>query len=283
VSTPVSLGVQVAQGTFHVKACASAPPGGGGIFVAKVNANFPGNPDAGKPTIQGVIAVFDTRNGSVRAIVDSPAITALRTAATTAVVVRHLAPANARVATVVGCGALARPHLHALEACGISRFHLVDREPARARVLADWGCTTLGVPCRAEPVLREATLDSQVIVTCTPSREPILGRGDVRPGTLIAAVGADSAPKSEIEPALLVHSRIVTDLTAQCLQGGDLRSAPHATVCGELTDVVAGRVARTGAHEIVVFDSTGLAAQDLALCELLEPLIGAARETGSPS
>jgi alanine dehydrogenase len=273
VGAPVSLGVTVANGTFHVKACASAPPDAAGLFVAKINANFPGNPDAGRPTIQGVIAVFDTRNGDVRAIVDSPSITGLRTAATTGVVIRHLAPRDTRVATVVGCGVLGRFHLKALMACGIARVHLFDAEPARAEALAQWARETLGLDCDAVDVMRRATLASQVIVTCTPSRDPFLGADDVRPGTLVAAVGADNENKSEIAPDLLARSRVVTDLTARCMKGGDLHHSPLAAVCGELTDVVAGRVARTTSEEIVIFDSTGLAVQDLALCELLDPAL----------
>ena len=269
IGTPVSLGMTVANGTFHVKACASAAPDRANLFVAKVNANFPGNPGAGRPTIQGLIAVFDTRNGDVRAIVDSPSITGLRTAATTGVVIRFLAPHKARVATVVGCGALGRFHLEALNACGINRVFVFDTAPARANSAAAWAREALGMECEAVDDFRRAALQSQVIVTCTPSQRAFLGRDDVRPGTLIAAVGADNENKSEIAPALLDAARMVTDLTDQCLKNGDLRNAPLKAVCGELTDVVAGRVARTQADEIVIFDSTGLAVQDLALCELL--------------
>lgn len=269
VGAPVSLGVAVADGTFHVKACASASSERANLFVAKINANFPGNSVTGRPTIQGVIAVFDTRHGELRAIVDSPSITSLRTAATTGLVIRFLAPRNARVATVVGCGVLGRFHLEALKACGINRVFVFDKDPLRAQSAAKWAREARAFACEAIDDMRRATLQSQVVVTCTPSREPFLGRDDIGPGTLIAAVGADNESKSEIEPALLNAARIVTDLTAQCLKVGDLRHTPLKAVCGELTDVVAGRVARTELGEIVIFDSTGLAVEDLALCELL--------------
>ncbi|WP_284619047.1 ornithine cyclodeaminase family protein [Aquabacterium humicola] len=269
VSAPVSMGVAVADGTFHVKACTSTPPDAAGLFVAKINANFPANSATGRPTIQGAIAVFDTRHGDLLAIVDSPSITALRTAATTALVIRHLAPRDARVATVVGCGMQGRFHLEALQACGIQRVHLFDTVSPQARALAQWARVTLGINCEAVDDMRRATLASRVIVTCTPSRQAFLGADDVGPGTLVAAVGADNEGKSEIDPALLTRARVVTDLTAQCLKAGDLHHAPTSVVCGELADVVAGRVARTAADDIVVFDSTGLAVQDLALCELL--------------
>jgi alanine dehydrogenase len=269
IGTPVSLGVKVADGTFHVKACAAAPADGAGIFVAKINANFPGNAGTGRPTIQGAIAVFDTRHGELLAIVDSPSITALRTAATTAVAMRHLAPANASVATLIGCGMLGRFHLEALAACGLRRVHVHDAVPQRAQALALWAGDALGMHCEAVANMRVATLASQIVITCTPSQQPFLGRADVSPGTLVAAVGADNPSKREIEVDLFASARIVTDLTAQCLKDGELHHTPHASVCAELTDLVAGRVARTQAGEIVIFDSTGLAVQDLALCELL--------------
>jgi len=136
--------------------------------------------------------------------------------------------------------------------------------------------SSLGIECLAVRDLKVATLSSEVVVTCTTSRVPILGAGDVRPGTFVAAVGADNERKSEIAASLLAQARIVTDLTAQCLKSGDLRNAVpnECTVCGELADAVAGRVPRTGAGEIVVFDSTGIAVEDLALCELLERQVG---------
>ena len=272
VGAPVSLGLEVPSGTFHVKACAAHAPGKGGLFVAKVNANFPGNPAAGLPTIQGIIAVFDADSGKVLAVVDSPSVTSLRTAATTALVVQCLGAVGATMATIVGCGALGRFHVEALQACGFVRVTVFDSEPARADALAAWACDKLGLACEAVEEVRRATRASQVVVTCTSSRVPFLGIEDVQPGTLIAAVGADNERKSEIEPALLRTSRIVTDLTTQCLKIGDLRNAPDVRVCGELVDVVAGRVARTNTNEIVIFDSTGLAVEDLALCELLVDL-----------
>ena len=127
----------VRLGSFFTTNSATTSPDSG-LFVAKINANFPSNSDKGKPTVQGAIAVFDTRNGDLRAIVDSPSITALRTAATTALVIRHLAPHEARVATVVGCGVLGRFHLQALNACGFRRAYLFDKLHSRAHALAEW-------------------------------------------------------------------------------------------------------------------------------------------------
>ena len=271
IGVPVSVGIAVPEGSFHVKACAG-PAAGGGLFVAKVNSNFPGNRSCdGLPTIQGVIAVFETAGGRLRALIDSPSVTALRTAATTAVALRHLAPTGARVATVVGCGALGRFHLEALAASRFEQVSVFDRVAARAEDAARWARSDLGLDCTAVAQMRRATLASPVVITCTTATEPFLGREDVRPGTFVAAVGADSERKAEIAAPLLAEARIVADSIEQCLKMGDLRNATAggARACGELADAVAGRVARTSAREIVVFDSTGLALEDLAVCALL--------------
>lgn len=273
VVPPVSVAIAVPGGSFHAKACASLVPGATPFYVAKINSNFPGNPAGrGLPTIQGVIAAFDAANGRLLALADSAAITSLRTAATTAIAIRRLARKAARVATLVGCGALGRFHLRALAECGLSSVNLLDRDEARAREVAAWAREALGLECRRATNLRAATLASDVIVTCTTSTSPFLGAEDVRPGTFVAAVGADSDRKSEIQASLLARARIVTDLAEQCRKSGDLRNAVpnEAFVCGDLVDVVAGRVARTADDEVVLFDSSGLAIEDLAVCaELL--------------
>lgn len=271
LGSPVSVGISVPDGSFHVKACAG-PGSADGLFVAKVNSNFPGNRACdGLATIQGVIAVFETTHGRLRALVDSPSVTALRTAATTATAIRHLARPGARTAALAGCGALGDLHLEALAICGMERVYVFDRVAARAGEAARRAQGIHGLDCRAVDDFRTAALAADVVVTCTTSSTPFLGREDVRPGTLVAAVGADSERKAEIAASLLDSARIVTDLTEQCRKIGDLRNAVpgEAFVCGELADAVAGRIARTGPEEVVLFDSTGLALEDLALCALL--------------
>jgi ornithine cyclodeaminase/alanine dehydrogenase len=271
VGEPVSVGMDLGEGMFHVKACAGSPAHAG-ILVAKLNANFPANRERhGLPTIQGVVAVFDASNGRLLALVDSPSVTSLRTAATTALAIHWLAPRDAKVATIVGCGALGRAHLEALRGCtAIRKVNLFDRDAGSAQTLAGWACGELGLECAVAAELPKATLASEVIVTCASSKLAYLEAGHVRPGTFVAAVGADNEHKSEIAASLLGAARIVTDRTVQCRKVGDLRNAPEgATVCGEMTDVVAGRVPRTAPGEIVLFDSTGLAVEDLAVCALL--------------
>jgi ornithine cyclodeaminase/alanine dehydrogenase-like protein (mu-crystallin family) len=289
---PQSLGTRAGEGTFHVKVCASVGGALPDLYVAKINANFPANPVRhGLPTIQGVVVLFDSTDGRILALLDSAMVTSLRTAATTAVAIRHLAPPQAEVATLAGCGVQGRAHAEALrEVLPEVHLRVYDTDPAKARAFAEWVRSALGKGASAAPNLGEATRASQVIVTCTPSLSPILRAGDVPPGALVCAVGADNEQKAEMHVSLLEGARVVTDLSAQCAKIGDLRQAveaghdPGRFVRAELSDIVTGRrVARDHPDDIVVFDSTGLAIEDLALGALV--LDGAGRNrrpAGSP-
>jgi alanine dehydrogenase len=124
--------------------------------------------------------------------------------------------------------------------------------------------------------LTAATLQSDVIVTCTPAKRWFLSKDQVRPGTFIAAVGADSPDKQELEPALLAGSSVVCDLVGQCSQVGDLHHAIAAglmtpqEIRGELGAVIAGHAPkRLKEDEIIIFDSTGTALQDTAAAALV--------------
>lgn len=265
------LGVHIDGGGFHVKTAGLI--NGRPIFVAKVNANFPGNPARfGLPTIQGVLTLFDAERGTPLAVMESAAITSLRTAAASAVAAKYLARDDAAVATVCGCGEQGRSQLRALCAVRPLRSaYAFDADPASAQRYAAEMTRELGIEVMAVNDLVAATRHSDMIVTCTPARRWILGRDGVAPGTFVAAVGADNPEKQEIEPALLAESAVVVDILEQCERMGDLH---HAIACdamtrddvaAELAEVVAGRKpGRRSADEIVIFDSTGTALQDVA-------------------
>ncbi|GLC23810.1 ornithine cyclodeaminase family protein [Roseisolibacter agri] len=272
---PGVLGTHVAGGGFHVKTAGLR--GAHSVFVAKVNANFPENPARrGLPTIQGVIALFDAESGRLLALLDSMEITSLRTAAATAVAARHLAREDAGVATICGCGEQGRAHLRALAAVRTLRTVLAfDADAARAARFADEMTRETGIAVAAVDDLAAATRRSDVVVTCTPARRWILGRGDVRPGAFVAAVGADNPEKQELEPALLAASTVVVDVLEQCATIGDLHHAldagvmTRAQVHAELADVVSGaKAARRAEDEVIVFDSTGTALEDVAVAWL---------------
>lgn len=274
---PGVLETLTADGGFHIKSAGLAL-GGRAYFAAKVNGNFPGNAAKfGLPTIQGVVLLFDAERGRPLAALDSIEITALRTAAATAVAARHLARLDSRVATVAGCGTQGRAQLRALaEVLPLERVFVFDSDEARADAFA--GEMSHALAASVEPVrdLSAAARASDVCVTCTPSRRPILMRGQLRPGAFVAAVGADNPTKQEIDPALMRSSKIVVDVLEQCASIGDLRHAleagvvTRADVHAELGEIVAGRKAgRTNDEEIIVFDSTGTALQDVAAAAIV--------------
>lgn len=268
---PGVLGAHVPGGGFHVKAAGLAAPRA--RFAAKLNANFPGNGVRyGLPTIQGVVVLSDAECGFPLAVMDSATITVLRTAAATALAARHLARADASVATVCGCGAQSAAQLRALAFVRPLRaIHVHDLDAARARSFAERMARELGISVAMAPDLAAATRASDMIVTCTPSRRYFLSLDMVRPGTFIAAVGADSEEKQEIDPALMAASKVVADIRSQCAAIGDLHHAiaagamVEADVHAELADVLAGaKAGRETDDETAIFDSTGTALQDVA-------------------
>lgn len=268
---PGILSVRAPDGSFHIKAGIlnlSRP-----YFAAKTNTNFPGNPERfGLPTIQGVLLLAEAERGTPLALMDSAEITALRTGAATAVAARHLARPEAAVVTVCGCGTQGRVQLRALAAVlRLTRAYAVDRDSARAAVFAKEMSRSLGFEVVAADDLDAAVRASDVCVTCTPSRKPILRRTSVAPGTFLSAVGADNEHKQELEPALMASGAIVVDILEQAAAIGDLHHAIAAgavsagDVRAELGQVVAGlRPGRRSDDEIVIFDSTGMALQDVA-------------------
>lgn len=270
VQGPASLSVPVVGGGFHVKAAALAEDGA--LFAAKVNGNFPGNPAQGRPTIQGVLVLCDAGNGTPLAVMDSAEITALRTAAVTALAARYLARADAAVATIVGCGVQGRVQLRAIAGeRPLRRAFLVDVDPARATAMA--GELRGLVPAELVPAagVAEAASQSDIVVTCTTASSPVLYARDVRPGTFVAGVGADNPHKQELDPALVAGAAVVVDSLDQCAAFGELRYALEAglmardKVRGDLSQVVTGTCPRRrSSEEVVVFDSTGTALQDVA-------------------
>lgn len=221
---------------FHIKTAKL-----GNYYASKVNGNFPGNKDL--PTIQGVLSLHDATNGRVLAIMDSMEITTRRTAAASVVAAKYLARSDAKTMIIIGFGNQGRAHAEAFK---------------RDFVAYDIG--------ERPDILPPA----DIIVTCTTSRTPVLHRRDVRPGTFIAAVGADSDTKHEIAPDLLAGSKVVADVVSQCKAIGDLHHAPDIKPYAELREVVTGsKPGRTSPDEITIFDSTGTALEDVAAAAIV--------------
>jgi alanine dehydrogenase len=279
---PSVLGVHVDGGGFHVKTAglkSDPDEPRRAVFAAKVNANFPGNPERhGLPTIQGVLALFDAENGTPLALLDSIEITSQRTAAATAVAARYLARPDSSRVTICGCGEQGRSQLRALmrvrEIREVLAFDVV-RERA-ARFAREMAVELPNVSIAPVDDLTPATRRSDICVTCTTSRTALLGPDDVGPGSFIAAVGADNPEKQELAPALLASSTVVVDILDQCATIGDLHHAIAAgamrreDVHAELAEVVAGhKPGRRSKEEIIVFDSTGTALEDVAVAALV--------------
>ena len=268
---PGVLGVHAHDGGFHVKT--AGLPLKRFYFAAKINANFPANPSRfGLPTIQGLVLLYDAEKGTPLAVMDSMEITAMRTAAATAIAAKHLAREDARVLTVCGCGIQGRAQLRALtRARQLGSVLAFDADHALAARFAEEMGAELHLAVRVAEDLSAAVRQSDICVTCTTAKRFIIRREDVPPGMFLAGVGADNPEKQELDPALFACSKVVVDSVEQCATIGDLHHALAAgcvtrdVVHAELSEMVAGRKpGRTSRDEITLFDSTGTALQDVA-------------------
>jgi alanine dehydrogenase len=265
------LGFPTVGGGFHIKAAAlelTRP-----YFAAKVNGNFPGNRERfGLPTIQGVVVLCDAESGSPLALMDSMEITRLRTAAATAVAAKSLARPDSRVAAICGCGRQGRAQLAALcRVLPLNKAIVFDTDSGTAESFAREMEPILGLEIVPVGEAAAAVAACDVCVTCTPSRRAFLRRADLPAGLFLAAVGADSSDKQELDPEILASARLVVDVLEQCASIGELHHALDAGVLtrshvyGELSEIVAGRKpGRQSRSEMVVFDSTGTALEDVA-------------------
>jgi len=267
IAPPQTLGVHGEHGTFHVKAAAAD------VFAAKINANFPDNPrQYGLPTIQGLIVVMDVERGTPLAILDSTLITTLRTAAATAVAAKHLAREDSRTMTIIGCGLQGRAHAEALlRVREITKVFAFDTDPAAVAGFAQH----LGIEVVRTESIENAIAESDIVITCTPARSPILGIEHRHDGLFIGAIGADNPEKNELAPTLLAQSRVVPDILDQAAIMGDLHHAIAAgamtrdDIHGQLADILCGRIpGRRNDDEVFIFDSTGTALQDVATASI---------------
>lgn len=267
---PPASALHVQQGSFHTKGAALL--GSDAMVAIKLNGNFPGNPASnGLPTVQGVIYLADGDNGRPLAVMDSIEVTINRTGAATTLAARHLARPDSKVATIFGAGVQGRIQLTAIAAAlPLERVHLWDLRPDAAKALATDMSQRLGLDIRASADLAPAR-QSDVVVTCTSSRNAFLTPDMIRPGTFIAAVGADNSDKSEIDPRLYAASLAVVDSLEQAAEIGDLHHALEAGavsrdhVHATLGEILAGeKPGRTDPGAITLFDSTGMGLQDVA-------------------
>lgn len=267
---PEMIHIDSVDGQFHVKA--------GGLelaeryFALKLNGDFPLNPARfGTSSLQGMIILCSGVDGYPLVVMDSREITLVRTGAATAVAAKYLASFNAKTVTICGCGAQGRAQLMALtKVLPIRKAFAFSRDQHRARVYADEMSAILEIEVDVANDLKRALGQSDVCITCTRATEFFIRKEDVPPGMFIAAVGADSPEKQELDPALLASSKIVVDIVSQCARVGELHHALDWGVSldyvhAEIGDIISGkRPGRSSANEITIFDSTGTALQDVA-------------------
>ena len=239
------------------------PALGGGYALLKWVTSFPGNPAHGLPTVAGLVLLSDASNGMPVAVLDAGAVTALRTGAAAVLAAETFAADGAASTAVVGAGVNGRAVARTFAARG-RRPAIWDVDTERAASVAE----ELGGTVAAS---REEALAADVVATVTPGREIVFAGGSLRPGQHVSLMGADGPGKAEIAIEELGRARVFCDDWEQASHNGDLVHAVEAGVLGrdavtELGAVLTGDApGRTAADEVTVFDSTGLAIQDLAV------------------
>jgi ornithine cyclodeaminase/alanine dehydrogenase-like protein (mu-crystallin family) len=239
------------------------PASGDGFALLKWVTSFPRNPDRGLPVVAGALLLSSAETGELLAIVDCSSVTSLRTGAGAALSAQVLGADTATSVGVIGCGVNGGWAARCLAAAGYSLGVCADSNPDVAGALA----AELGWAEGA----REEAARQDVVVTVTPGAEPVLLADDLRPGQHFAVLGADAKGKAEVEPAVLERCRLFCDEWEQASNGGELAAgAASGTVSADrvtqLGEVLIGRAAgRTSPEEATLFDSTGLAIQDLGL------------------
>jgi len=242
-----------------------------GVYGAKIIGLHPGNPARGLPAIQGFVALFDVATGAPLAIVDGGALTAIRTAAASALATRVLGRADARTHGVFGTGALARTHIEAIAVVRpCTRVLVWGRHLRKARALAREEAQRTGLAIEAVSDPAEAAA-CDIVTTVTGAHEPVLRGAWVRPGAHVNLVGAHRPTTREADSDLIAAARVYTDLMESLLnEGGDVLipiaegRIDRAHVAGEIGQVLNGTLAgRTSDDEITVYKSLGITAQDL--------------------
>jgi alanine dehydrogenase len=239
------------------------PALGAGHALLKWVTSFPGNPARGLPTVTGLVLLSNASDGSLRAALDAGAVTALRTGAAAVLAAETIGRRDAESAAVIGAGVNGRAAAKTFLARGRSVM-LWDVDEQRARAVAD----ELGADLASS---REEAFAADLLVTVTPGHEILLPEGSLRPGQHVSLMGADGPGKAEIAVAELVRTHVFCDDWEQASHNGEL---VHAIKAGAITQddvtqlggVLAGTASgRQSNDDITIFDSTGLAIQDLAI------------------
>jgi alanine dehydrogenase len=239
------------------------PALGDGLALLKWVTSFPGNSARGLPVVRGEVLLSDAATGEELAVIECASVTSLRTGGAAAVSAQALARSDARTVGIIGCGVNGTWSARCLAAVGYGPGVCADVRPAAAEALA----SDLGweVGDRSEAAAQD------LVVAVTPGDEPVVLAGDLRPGQHIAMLGADVHGKQEAELDAIERCRLFCDEWEQASAGGELANGVSAGIIGrddvtQLGDVLTGSAeGRRSDEELTLFDSTGLAIQDLGI------------------
>jgi alanine dehydrogenase len=257
---------------FGVKAgCDTSLP----LLGLKAGGYWPHNLKAGATNHQSSTLLFDPETGRASALVSANYLTGVRTGAASAIATKHLSRADSSVLGIVGAGAQALHQVRATLAVRPIRQVLAWNRSAEKLEALRRGVESLGLVFTVAATCREVAGRADVLVTVTPSQQPLVEAAWVRPGTHISAMGADTRGKQELDPLLVAGAAVFVDEAAQALSIGECQSAFRAGLITErsfrasLGEVIAGlREGRRSANEITLFDGTGVALQDLVVANL---------------
>jgi ornithine cyclodeaminase/alanine dehydrogenase-like protein (mu-crystallin family) len=263
-----------------IRAGRGGAPDPDAAYGLKAICIFPGNPGLGKDAHQGVVLLSSPDTGEPQALINASALTEIRTAAASVVATRLLARPDASELAIIGTGVQARAHAIALARDYAARgrplagIRIAGRTPGRAAQVAA-ELSAAGVPAAACGSAAEAVAGAGVVVTATSSATPVLERSWLADGTHINAVGACLPHARELDSATMAAAAVFADSRESALaEAGDLRlaiaehSTPPVHIRGEIGELLSGTVpGRTGDREITVFESLGLAAEDLAAAQ----------------
>jgi ornithine cyclodeaminase len=246
-------------------------------FAIKVSPGFFDNPKIGLPSTSGLMILFSAKTGQVEALLlDNGYLTDVRTAAAGAVAAKHLSREDSRTVCVLGSGLQARMQLRALALVrSLTAATVWGRDHDKAAETAAEMAEALGFPVAATVDPEEAVSRADIVITTTPSTEPILKADWLRPGQHVTAMGSDQHGKNEVEPQCITRARYVPDRLSQTRNLGELRSAIAAGLVDEdakfdeLGQIVSGAaVGRSADDQITLADLTGTGVQDTAIATL---------------
>lgn len=277
VAMPPILRLDIPENRGEVDVKTAYVPGIDG-FAIKISPGFFDNPKLGLPSVNGMMVLLSSRTGLVEALLlDNGYLTDIRTAAAGAVAAKHLSRPDANTAAILGAGAQARLQLEALTLVRpITRASVWARNRDKANEAARELTEKLGIAVSAIADAREAVSNADIIVTTTPSAEPILKKDWLQPGQHITAMGSDAEHKNELDPAIIAAADLyVADSLKQTRRLGELHHAIEAglvdavAVFSELGAIIAGSATgRPSPGAITIADLTGTGVQDTAIATL---------------